>query len=418
MKASLSKSITLPTNSKFLLAFSGGSDSLLLLYLLSLYAKDRTIALYVNHRLRGEEELNKEIELNRKNALSLGIPFAVYSLERNEVEKYSKEKNIGLEAAARELRYKALNEYACYSGCNYILTAHHREDQVETVLMRMLDSSPFWTYGGILKENKNIYRPILEWSKKNILEVLKEKNLSWSEDSTNNDLKLRRNFVRQKILPKLSESEKETISGIASNLSFIRNKHESIPIVKNYYKKMERQLFFKGDSWAKEEAVYALLYSKGRVPRTFVDDVLKKIEKGEGRISYGSTWIFITQNIVTSFLLEKEFCKPLVSLPVKLTENLSLRNMVEDENTLKVDFSSLKFPVVVRTSREGDEIKLKEGRKKISDLERSLKIPFSVVLEDRDGIVAFFSRFLGGKDRLCKRLLNKNGTPLATIASQ
>ena len=68
--------------------------------------------------------------------------------------------------------------------------------------------------------------------------------------------------------------------------------------------------------------------------------------------------------------------------------------------------------MILRTSREGDRISLKNGEKCLSDLERELHVPYSIVLEDREGIVASLSRFLGGKDRLAKRMLDRDGEVL------
>lgn len=141
-KESILKKINIPQEGRLLVAFSGGEDSLFLLYVLSSLAPKRTAALYVNHNLRGEEELEREMELNRKNALELGVPFDIITIPPGEIRKASSERNIGLEAAARDARYRALRLYADEHGFDYILTAHHMDDQTETVLMRMMEHSP------------------------------------------------------------------------------------------------------------------------------------------------------------------------------------------------------------------------------------------------------------------------------------
>ena len=80
-----------------------------------------------------------------------------------------------------------------------------------------------------------------------------------------------------------------------------------------------------------------------------------------------------------------------------------------------IDEKKLVPPVILRTSREGDEIMLKGGLKKVSELEKDMRVPYSLVLEDRVGIAAFFARFAGGRDRLSSRLLSASpeGTALA-----
>ena len=111
---------------RLLLAFSGGEDSLFLMALLSLAAPDRSAALYINHGIRPSEELEREEELNRCNAAILGIPLEIRRIPRGDVERLSREKHIGMEAAARELRYGILRSYASENGYRRILTAHHR----------------------------------------------------------------------------------------------------------------------------------------------------------------------------------------------------------------------------------------------------------------------------------------------------
>ena len=137
---------------KLLIAFSGGSDSLFLLSVLSEAAGDRTEAVYVNHHLRPETELREEIELNIRNAERLNIPLTIINVPEGEITKLAKEKDCGVEAAAREVRYSILREKADNEHFDWILTAHHREDQAETVLMRILSGSPFTSYQGIRRE--------------------------------------------------------------------------------------------------------------------------------------------------------------------------------------------------------------------------------------------------------------------------
>lgn len=172
---------------KLLLAFSGGSDSLFLLSILSLLAPERTEAVYVNHSLRPREELDREIALNKNNAGKLGIPLSVFTIPKGSINSLSTEKNCGIEAAARELRYKILLEKARKDGFDWILTAHHREDQAETVLMRILSGSPFTSYQGIARADGMLFRPLLSVAKKDIMAYLEKSGLEWSEDSTNSD---------------------------------------------------------------------------------------------------------------------------------------------------------------------------------------------------------------------------------------
>ena len=157
--------VKIPGEGKLLVAFSGGEDSLFLLSALSFLAPERTEALYVNHNIREEGELEGEIALNRKNASLLGIPLHTAVIPKGRIAERAAEENIGVEAAARDERYRALKSYAAENGFGWILTAHHEDDQTETVIMRMMDSSPFWQWGGIRERDGIVFRPILGISK-------------------------------------------------------------------------------------------------------------------------------------------------------------------------------------------------------------------------------------------------------------
>ena len=399
---------------RLLVAFSGGSDSLCLLYILSIIAKDRTAAVYINHKIRGSEELSAEIILNRDNAEKLGIPFYVIELDDYAIEKLDSEKNIGTEGAARELRYKALETFRKENLFDYILTAHHREDQVETLLMRILQNSPFYTYRGILKEDGHVFRPMLDVSKKEIMDILRLSGLKWSEDSTNEDLSYLRNSIRHCIVPLLSSSEKDLIVKIASNVVAFR-KDECIECDLNpYFSRVNRKELLSLPLYDREKCIYSILSAmgiKGRIRRNFVDEVFSRVEKGSGRFSRDGIDFFFMKDELRIYRQIADFVCIYDSSLKKAGPFAILRDMHDDKD-LKIDFSSLSYPVILRTSREGDRISLKNGEKCLSDLERELHVPYSIVLEDRDGIVASLSRFLGGKDRLAKRMLDRDGEVL------
>ena len=396
---------------KLLLAFSGGSDSLCLLYLLSSIAKDRTSAVYINHKIRACDELSVEIELNRHNAAKLGIPFHVIELEDNAIDALDQEKDIGIEGAARELRYRALEDFRRENSFDYILTAHHREDQIETLLMRMLQNSPFYTYRGILKEDGHIFRPLLEVSKREIMDILSQSGLKWSEDSTNKDLSYLRNSIRHRIMPALNSNEKDLLVKIASNVAIFR-KDECIEWDANpYYSKLDRDAFLALSNHEREKLIYSILSTmgiKGRIRRSFINEVSCRAEKGTGRFERDGIDIFFMKDEIRLYRQIADFVVLFDSNTEKAGPFSILREPY-DEKDLTIDFSLLSSPVILRTSREGDRISLKNGEKCLSDLERELHVPYSIVLEDREGIAASFSRFLGGKDRLAKRLLDREG---------
>lgn len=395
----------IPDNKRFLVAFSGGIDSL---YLLSILPSDRTTALYVNHNLRSEEELRREIALNKKNAAFFGIPLVIKEVEKGLIVREAKLKNIGVEAAARNIRYSILSRYREENNFDYILTAHHRDDQCETLLMRMLSYSPFWAWGGIRERDSYILRPILSTSKNVIRESIKKLGLEWSEDSTNSDTSFFRNNVRKNLLPLLGENEKELLVKIASNVA--QFKHLDIPFISNaLFASFSCSSFLSANECERERLIYALFSSLGkekRVSRRFIKEVERVIENKEKRVETDS-FIFITlKDEVRVYKKIDDFSFVYSSL----SSSFFPFYFYKSDSSLSLEIpESVLIGSTIRKNRKGDSIVLKDGRRKISSLNKEKKIPYSLVCEKNGEIVAYFASFFGERDRLSSSLRGKKG---------
>lgn len=402
----------IPSSGRLLLAFSGGSDSLCLMYLLSIVAKDRCEALYINHHIRSDKELELEISLNKRNAELLGIKLSVVDLEKGSVDSYSKLRHCGIEAACRALRYKALEEYAKNNNFDYILTAHHREDQVETVLMRMLSGSPFYTYQGILYREGMIIRPLLYLSKNTINSIISYSGLHFSEDSTNTDIKYRRNAIRHSILPMLSDSERDLISQIASNVAAYRKRHDSIDInVFNHYVLIKRDDLLSALKENFESAVFSAssaMDNPDRLSRKFLDEILSMVQKGRGKASTSYLDFIVDKNYLRIYRRYEDFLIDYEEGVNDVGPFLISHDSVSSKD-LSIDTTLFVGKARLRKSKLEDKIVLKEGTKKVRELEKRAHAPFSIVLEDDEGIVAVFLRFLGGNDRLSSRFISHFG---------
>lgn len=413
-RALIQRDLRLPEG-RLLLAFSGGSDSLFLMYLLSLYARDRSSAVYIDHKIRSKDELVKEKRLNIENAKALAIPLNIIELDEGEVERLSRERGSGLEAAARELRYKKLEEYRASNGYDFILTAHHREDQIETILMRILSSSPFYTFSGIRERDGYIVRPILSIKKDLILSVLEESGLRYSEDSTNSDTRYLRNRIRHSLSKALSERQKELLLSISENVSKIKRKE--IAISGDHYLVANRGEFLSSMPWDQDDLLFRAFGMLGidrRVKRTLLRDIKAKASIGSSHIDAMGITIIFTKSEIKFYrdisISDAEYIFNDMSLGP-----LELRHDSYDEKDLIIDERSISGKCVLRRSRVGDRISLKGGSKLVSDLEGEMHVPFSLVLEDERGIIAYFSRFLGGRDRLSKRMLGLSGRPFRVV---
>ena len=386
------------------LAFSGGSDSLALL---SLLPPSRSYAVYVNHNIRDAEEIRREIELNRRNAARFSIPFKVLTIERGAVSALAKKEGIGIEAAARKLRYEILER----EDADHILTAHHLDDQAETILMRILSLSPLYRLEGIRRERGGIFRPFLSIEKELINAYIAEENLLYSTDTTNSDVRYMRNYIRTFLLPHMSIENKRLLSSIALNMQVINKRSLPVRMKKGFSFMIGRSEFLSSSPLRKEEVFYEVNRVFGfssLFPRSECLEAERAIR--EKRSFVCSRFYLRAEND------EVRFFPPHVNIVLDASKSFTWNNLSYlvddpecDDKTLRIDFSAISFPLILRESREGDSIELKEGRKKIKDLEKEYRVPYCFILEDRISIVAVFCRLFGKRDRIAKRLLGLSG---------
>ncbi len=418
-RPSIPDSVNLPSSGKLLLAFSGGEDSLFLMYVLSVLAPQRTEAVYVNHGLRSEEELSLEMKRNRRNASSLGIPLTVLTVERGEIERRAKSGNIGVEAAAREVRYSLLENYAFSHGLRWILTAHHEDDQAETVLMRMLSHSPFWAWGGVRKTSGRIFRPILHVPKDEIHSTVVSLGLDPSVDSTNSDTRYRRNWIRHNIMPLISPEAKRLLSSIAENAAGIPQERMEFSSSSPVFVSFEREKYLSCLPPVREKTLYSafsVLGEKERLSRRYLSGIDSMIERGEKRVETKAYIIYVTQSLVKCYSKRiPSFSVPYNGEETEMPYPLSVEEGGGDSLSLSIDEEFLSS-CVVRLAGEGDTIDLVDGKRRISSLLKEWKVPYAVILE-RDGrTAAFFSSFLGGRDRIALFLRERRGRTVRITA--
>lgn len=189
---------------RILVAFSGGKDSVCLLFLL-LSVRERfgfeLGACHVHHGIRGEEA-DADLAFCRSFCLEHKIAFHSEMLD---VPAFCKKHSIGLEEGARKLRYEALQRIAVSQQYNKVATAHSASDQAETILLHLIRGSGFHGSCGIPAKRGNIIRPLLSFHEDEIYNFLRSENLAYREDSTNKDTSFARNRMRNKIIPEMEK---------------------------------------------------------------------------------------------------------------------------------------------------------------------------------------------------------------------
>lgn len=196
LRASLHSELEAP---RWWLGLSGGVDSLLLLHLLAeLPARPPLAAVHIHHGLMADAD--RWEALCRQACAALGVAFSVRRVTVAETGE-------GLEAAARHARYAAFAELL--QDGEVLLLAHHRDDQLETLLMRLLRGAGVDGLAGMPARRSlgrgRLVRPLLQHSRGEIIAAARQRGLSWVDDPSNADLRFERGFLRTRLLPLLAE---------------------------------------------------------------------------------------------------------------------------------------------------------------------------------------------------------------------
>ncbi len=228
---SLGSSPWIRAGERIFVACSGGPDSTALYFLLKPVLKDKRTKLgllHFNHGLRGREASADEAFV-RALARKEKIPF--YSA-RGAVSAEARAANLSIEEAARQARYDFFMKSAAKHGIRTIALAHTQDDQAETVLMRLIQGTGPRGLAGIRKELKIgkvlFVRPLLDFSKREIMEFLKENRISFRTDSSNSSERFLRNRVRRQLLPLLARDFNPRIVESLARIPAIQGEEEQL----------------------------------------------------------------------------------------------------------------------------------------------------------------------------------------------
>jgi tRNA(Ile)-lysidine synthase len=181
---------------KVVAGVSGGPDSMALLYLLHRHEVD-TVAVHINYRLRGEASDKDQLLVEDISAM-WNLECASIRLDPEEAEK----KNF--QAWARDRRYQIFRDIKREYSADYILTAHHEDDQLETILQKMMRGAGLSAWKGMDLLDGDLFRPLLEVSKKEILQFIQDFHIPFRMDRTNEESTYARNFIRNNWFPELN----------------------------------------------------------------------------------------------------------------------------------------------------------------------------------------------------------------------
>lgn len=364
------KKLGLSTDSSILLAVSGGVDSMVMLHLFHRLHFNISVA-HCNFNLRGNASEEDE-KLCERICKSLEVPFYHQQFE---TKVYAEENGISIQMAARKLRYAWFDELTEKNKFDFVATAHHSNDQSETILMNLISGKGVSSLRGIPSQNKKTIRPLLSFSKEEILGYAIEKNIEWREDESNGTTDYQRNYIRHKVLPSLQELN----PSIQENLVRLGNRIEEMNfLVDEYSKSILDPCIQKHNDFveinfssfihhpSKNYLIWLALKEFG-FEGSSIDDIIAALHE-PGKTFYSNHFILRIDR--ASFILEKinadftfEAMIPSSSQKINLpggellfqpTSNFEFDAAAVEENTAFIDASLLHFPLGVRTWKKGD----------------------------------------------------------------
>lgn len=356
---------------RLLLAMSGGADSVLLAYLLK-ESGYRVRWAHMNFQLRGQESFRDEAFV-RELAERWEQPL---ELQRVDTRTHAEQHGLGIQEAARNLRYAWFEELRVLHSLDRVATAHHLSDQVETLLFNLFKGTGIRGLHGIAMSQGRLIRPLMYLYKSDILRAVGELGLSYVEDSSNASTRYSRNFLRLEVLPKIREQFPQVEQAVqASILRFQEAELLYDQAVQAQLKKLVEQ---KGrEQWVPLHKLlglvplntlcYEWLRPAGFSPSQ-VDQVLDMARRSESghvvcsashRLLKDRAWLILSpllERSISSFLIgpqDRRMETPDLTLLLEPAEVSDFR-VGKDEREVFIDAGLLQYPLLLRRWRTGD----------------------------------------------------------------
>ena len=377
---------------KLLVAFSGGVDSVVLTDLLHKCGYTAELA-HCNFQLRGKEA-NDDTKFCENFANSLPMPIHVSYFD---TKAYAVEHKLSIQMAARELRYHWFNELIERNNYAAIITAHHANDAIETLLVNLIRGTGIKGLQGIpLKQNK-VVRPLLFATKDEIKLYAIKNNLAYREDSSNQEIKYKRNFIRHQIIPRLKELNPALEETFTTSIHFFKQSSE---IVRQFSDlkfeqichEKDNQLYIDINLLIAEPQKETLLFEWLQLKK-FKTSQIRQLceilvsEKNTGKQFSSPTHQLIVDRkfIIVQPIIEKSLeneyiidsIDDLKHLPIQINfEETNQPEFSNNKTEIIVDYHDELFPLILRKWKTGDKFKPVglNGFKKLSDFFKDIKL--------------------------------------------
>ncbi|HEU4789122.1 MAG TPA: tRNA lysidine(34) synthetase TilS [Flavobacterium sp.] len=350
---------------KLLLAVSGGLDSMVLLHLFQELGCDIAIA-HCNFQLRGVESFGDQ-KFVQDYAEASGIPIFITQFD---TEAFAKDYKLSTQVAARELRYNWFYELLETEKFDYILTAHHADDNLETFLINLTRGTGLEGLTGIPVQNDRVIRPLLFLSRQEIENYAKANDIQWREDSSNASDKYVRNKIRHHLIPVLKELNPHFMTSFLKTEGYLQ---ESLAMVED-----AASMVFQQVAIEKENQIHFDLNRLLQLPNyqsylyqwlkeygfTAWEDIYDLVDSQSGKQVFATDFRLLKDrdSLILSpiddsekeieFLVNENETE--VNIPLNMTFCKVVDISVATNKTIFVDADQLVFPLVIRKWKTGD----------------------------------------------------------------
>lgn len=393
-----------------LLAVSGGVDSMAMLDLFSETSFRFSVA-HCNFQLRGKEsDLDEKLVNSTCDELKVTL-----NKKRFDTKKYSKTHGISTQMAARDLRFEWFEALCKRNGYSKVVLAHHRDDAIETFFLNLTRGTSLRGLRGIQPKNNRLIRPMLAFTKEEILDYAKSEGLLWREDASNQETYYKRNLIRHELLPVLKKLNPDFEKVMVENMEKLDLRFETSE--KHYDNIFQQAVEVVGDEFkaniSKLKAGCNNAYDLYEVLRVFninyatASDLFSAIQNNaSGKVFKSPNYQLIVdrefiiirpndfgQSIAKVLTIEiadetKSTCINDVEYEICRVAASSWQ-MIKSASVGAFDYKKLQFPLKVRPWQEGDSFQPlgMNGKKLVSDLLIDLKIPVT----QKSGVMVMLS---------------------------
>lgn len=363
------KNNLIPNGQTILLAVSGGVDSMVLIDLFIKSGYDLAIG-HVNYNLREQESILDAVFVEQK-AKDLNVPFHVLDIG---LLSEAKSQGQSIQMAARDVRYRWLEEIRSENKYFALATAHHANDEAETFFLNLTAGCGIRGLHGIPIKRSNIIRPMLPFTKNEILQYSIENEIEYREDQSNISNYYMRNFIRNRIVPLFQELNPQFIPVMQTNIRRLKEAEELYDyavtrFLNDILKYKENLVEIDIDKLVNLSFKNTLLYEAIKefgFTSGQTEDILKSTD-GSGKLFLSKTHRLIIDR-------DKIFIKSNVGVPDDMTFKISATDrsldlstsymrfsqedrpseIIKSNNVFYLDFDKLKFPLEIRKWRHGD----------------------------------------------------------------